>query len=256
MPAPAAERIVTGREPFTLDLTTTGLTHIAVLKSPHPSARIRSIDASAALAMPGVLAVLTHEDAPAVLFSTGRHQNRLEDPDDTLVLDPVLRFAGQRVAAVVAETIGLAEAACRAIRVDYEVLPAVFDPEAARSRARRCCTGGRTRSPPGSASRAGTSSHRSTASSATWTPPSSRGRGRVGHLANRPGGPRVPRDACDPGWLDAEGRLVLRTSSQVPYLVHGSCAGCSPSTPSASGSSPPASAAASAASRSCSPRTS
>ena len=108
---PAALRVVTGREEYTLDTTTTGLLHLAVLGSPHPSARILSIDASAALAMPGVVAVLTHLDSPATLFSTGRHQNREDDPDDTLVLDPVLRYAGQRVAAVVAESIGAAERA-------------------------------------------------------------------------------------------------------------------------------------------------
>ncbi len=81
--------------------------------------------------MPGVVAVLTHEDAPAALFSTGRHELDGDDPADTRVLDAVMRFRGQRVAAVVAETEAAAEAGCRALEVDYEVLPAVFDPEAA-----------------------------------------------------------------------------------------------------------------------------
>lgn len=218
--APAAERIVTGREPYTLDLTTTALTHIAVLKSPHAAARIRRIDADAALAIPGVLAVLTHEDDPGVLFSTGRHQNRLEDPDDTLVLDPVIRFAGQRVAAVVAETIGLAEAACRAIAVDYEVLPAVFDPEAARQPAAPLLHGDKdpeaTRiSEPGRnvvAQKHGELGDVDAALAAaavvvsgTWQT------ARVAHAALETHATR--------GWLDDDGRLVLRTSSQVPYLV-------------------------------------
>ena len=60
-------------------------------------------------------------------------------PDDTRVLDDVVRFVGQRVAAVVATTAAIAEEACRAIRVQYEVLPAVFDPELARA-ARRADT--------------------------------------------------------------------------------------------------------------------
>ena len=107
--APAAERVVSGREPYTLDLATTALAHLSVLRSPHPHARIVSIDVSAARALPGVLAVLTHEDAPGTLFSTGRHQNRLEDPDDTVVLDRIVRFAGQRVAIAVAETRALLE---------------------------------------------------------------------------------------------------------------------------------------------------
>ncbi|GAA4755637.1 molybdopterin-dependent oxidoreductase [Amnibacterium soli] len=219
--APAAERIVTGREPFTLDLATTALTHIAVLKSPHPSARIRSIDAAAALAMEGVLAVLTHEDAPDVLFSTGRHQNRLEDPDDTLVLDPVIRFAGQRVAAVVAETIGLAEAACRAIAVDYEVLPAVFDPEEARSAGAPLVHGEKdplaTRiSEPGRnvvAQKHGELGDVDAALEAADVVVSGTWRtARVAHASLETHATR--------GWLDADGRLVLRTSSQVPYLVH------------------------------------
>ena len=77
-----------------------------------------------------MLAVLTHEDSPATLFSTARHESRLDDPDDTRVLDPVLRFHGQRVAVVVAESLREASRALRLIEVEYEVLPAVLDPEA------------------------------------------------------------------------------------------------------------------------------
>ncbi|MBJ7472092.1 MAG: 2Fe-2S iron-sulfur cluster binding domain-containing protein, partial [Solirubrobacteraceae bacterium] len=83
LPAPAGEAIVTGTAPFTMDETPAGLLHVALLRSPHAHARIRSIDTAAALATPGVELVLTHEDAPGVLFSTGRHTSRLEDPDDT-----------------------------------------------------------------------------------------------------------------------------------------------------------------------------
>jgi CO/xanthine dehydrogenase Mo-binding subunit/aerobic-type carbon monoxide dehydrogenase small subunit (CoxS/CutS family) len=219
--APAAERIVAGLEPYTLDLATTALTHIAVLQSPHASARILRIDASAALAMEGVLAVFTHEDAPDVLYSTGRHQNRLEDPDDTLVLDPVIRFAGQRVAAVVAETIGLAEAACRAIAVDYEVLPAVFDPEESRQPGAPLLHGekdpdvSRISEPLRNvvAQKHGELGDVDAALEAADVVVSGTWRtARVAHAQLETHATR--------GWLDAEGRLVLRTSSQVPYLVH------------------------------------
>ncbi len=64
-------------------------------------------------------------------FSTGRHMSRLDDPDDTVVLDDVVRFRGQRVAAVVAETKQIADQAVLALKVSYELLPAVFDPELA-----------------------------------------------------------------------------------------------------------------------------
>src|SRR3546814_4722389 len=66
------------------------------------------------------------------LFRSGRHHHRTDDPDDTRMRDDDVRVRGQRGAAVVAETASAAEEACHAIRVAYEVLPAVFDPEEAR----------------------------------------------------------------------------------------------------------------------------
>ncbi len=105
--------MVTGKARFTMDFVPEGLLHIKLLRSPHPHARIRGFDKSAALAVPGVRAVLTHEDAPKVAFSTARHEVRLIDADDTMVLDDVVRFIGQRVAAVVADTEGAAEEGCR-----------------------------------------------------------------------------------------------------------------------------------------------
>lgn len=131
--APAAARVVSGREPYTLDEPAPpGLLHVAVLGSPHPHARITRIDTTAARSAPGVHLVLTHHDVPGTLYSTARHQNRLDDPDDTRILDPVLRFVGQRVAVVVAETPRQAREAVALIEVGYQKLPAVFDPEAAR----------------------------------------------------------------------------------------------------------------------------
>ncbi|WP_105033948.1 molybdopterin-dependent oxidoreductase [Cryobacterium aureum] len=122
------ERVVSGQEPYTLDVAIPGLLHLAVLGSPHAHARIRSLEATRAAALPGVHRVLTHADSPATLFSTARHESRFDDPDDTLVFDQTLRFRGQRVAAVVAESVAIAEAACRLIEVEYELLAAVFDP--------------------------------------------------------------------------------------------------------------------------------
>jgi len=217
--APAAMRIVTGREEYTLDLRTAGLLHLAVLGSPYAHARIRSIDTSAALALPGVHAVLTHHDSPSTLFSTGRHERRSEDPDDTLVLDAVLRFRGQRVAAVVADSVAIAERALASVVVDYEVLPAVFDPEAARSPgapllhadkgpASRIAETGRNVVAELHAELGDVDAALSAADAVvtgTWRTQ------RVSHAALETHATR--------GWLDSGGRLVLRTSSQVPYLV-------------------------------------
>ena len=217
--APAGMRVATGTEAYTLDLTTTALLHLAVLGSPHPHARILSIDTAAAEALDGVAAVLTHHDSPATLFSTGRHEHRTDDPDDSLVLDPVLRFRGQRVAAVVADSAAIAQRALELIEVDYELLPAVFDPQVAR----------RPGSPlvhpeKGVESRIADPSRNTVAEmhgemgdvdaalaeaaavvSGTWQTQ------RVSHAALETHATR--------GWLDKQGRLVLRTSSQVPYLV-------------------------------------
>jgi CO/xanthine dehydrogenase Mo-binding subunit/aerobic-type carbon monoxide dehydrogenase small subunit (CoxS/CutS family) len=131
VPNPLGESIVTGRARYTADVRIEGLLHLKVLRSPHAHARIRAIRREKALAVPGVHAVLTWEDAPRVLFSSATHDDPLVDPADSYVLDDVMRFAGQRVAAVVAESEAAAEAGCRQLEVDYEVLPAVFDPEAA-----------------------------------------------------------------------------------------------------------------------------
>jgi putative selenate reductase molybdopterin-binding subunit len=131
VPAPAGPDVVTGKARFTLDVAMEGLQHIKLLRSPHAHARIRAVDKSAALAVPGVTAVLTHEDAPPIPFSTARHEVREIDADDTMVLDTVVRFVGQRVAAVIADSESAAEEACRKLIVDYEILPAVFDPEEA-----------------------------------------------------------------------------------------------------------------------------
>ena len=220
IPAPAGRRIVTGSEEYTLDTATQSLLHLAILGSPHPHARIRSIDTSRAQALPGVIRVLTHRDSPDRLFSTGRHERREQDPDDTRVLDTVLRFRGQRVAAVVAESVGIAEAACALIDVDYEVLPANHDPRLADLpgtpllHADKDAETSRIARPDRNIA---VEVHGEIGDAAEgFATAAERVRGtwatqRVSHVALETHGAR--------GWRDDYGRYVVRTSSQVPWLV-------------------------------------
>ncbi|WP_284704480.1 molybdopterin-dependent oxidoreductase [Nocardioides bruguierae] len=227
VPPPAARRVVTGTEQYTMDVPATeqaATLHLAVLTSPHPHARITRIDTAAAAALPGVHLVLTHHDSPAVLFSTGRHESRLDDPDDTRVLDDVVRFVGQRVAAVVADDVATAEAACLLVEVDYEVLPHVLDPEEARAPGAPLVHGEKTTeasriSEPGRNVVAQTHGEVGDVE-AGLAAAVHRVRGewrtsRVDHTALETHGARAWLDAP----LDDGGRLQLRTSTQVPFLV-------------------------------------
>ena len=122
-------RFIRGKGNYLDDIELPGMLHMAILRSPHAHARVKSVDTAAASAMPGVIAVVTGE-----LMA----QHKLAwmptlsyDTQAVLATDKV-RFQGQEVAAVVAETLYQAEDARDAIVVDYDVLPAVTSPEQAK----------------------------------------------------------------------------------------------------------------------------
>jgi putative selenate reductase molybdopterin-binding subunit len=229
--APAGRDIVTGRARFTADLDPADgdavppapPLELKLLRSPHAHAWIRSVDTSAALRAPGVVAVFTYADSPARKFSTARHANPDDDPYDTLVLDRTVRFHGQRVAAVVAESAAAAEGACALIAVDYEVRPAVTTPAAALAPGAPpvhpdlapdnvCAQAHRMTGDPEAGFAAADAVYEGTFRTQ-----------RVQHVALEThttiGWLDTVRPESGSGESSGGGRLVLRTSTQVPFLT-------------------------------------
>jgi xanthine dehydrogenase D subunit len=119
---------VTGRFAFASDLFHDEMLWGATCRSPHARAEIRAIDIAPALALPGVHAVLTIDDVP------GRRTFGLEEPDQPVLADGAVRYWGEPVAIVAADDPEQARRASEAIRVDYEPLEPLTDPEEAEQR--------------------------------------------------------------------------------------------------------------------------
>jgi CO/xanthine dehydrogenase Mo-binding subunit/aerobic-type carbon monoxide dehydrogenase small subunit (CoxS/CutS family) len=215
--APAGPLVVTGKARYTLDTTMEGMLYLKVVRAPYAHARIISIDKSAALEVPGVHRVYTWEDVPRKLFTTSIHEDFRVDPNDTYMLDNVVRFVGQRVVAVLAESEGAAEEGCRQVKIEYEELPAVFDPEEAM------LTGAPTVHDRGEDAFIRHPEHNvlidvhggigdveagfaeaDVMHEATY----STHRGQHAHLETH----------CSIGWVDENGRLNIRTTSQSPFI--------------------------------------
>jgi CO/xanthine dehydrogenase Mo-binding subunit/aerobic-type carbon monoxide dehydrogenase small subunit (CoxS/CutS family) len=116
---------VSGRLKYAGDMTMPGMLHVQVLRSPHPHARIVSIDASAALAMDGVESVITSADVP------GQDGFGVFVHDQPIMARDKVRYVGEAIAAVAAEDALTAKRAVAAIKVVYEPLTPVFDPDEA-----------------------------------------------------------------------------------------------------------------------------
>ena len=123
--------IVKGKARYTKDLVKEGSLFATIVRSPYAHASIRKIDREAAMAVPGVELVLTHEDVPRIPFTTAGQNYPEPSPYDTCMLDNKVRFVGDRVAVVVARDRHSADRAARLVKVEYDILPSVFDPERA-----------------------------------------------------------------------------------------------------------------------------
>lgn len=211
-------KLATGRGTFVDDIALPEMLHARILHSPHAHARIVRIDATHARSMPGVAAVLTHHDVPRVPYTTAGQGWPEPSPYDAVMLDSKVRFVGDRVAVVAAEDPELAQRACDAIRVEYEVLPAILDPEQSMA--------------PGAPV-----IHDQPDATGIKDPARNLAAEIIAELGSVEKGfaeaervfegtyrvPYVQQSSIEPHititWLDEDHRLVVRTSTQVPFHV-------------------------------------
>lgn len=211
-------KLALGRAAFVDDIHLPGMLHAKILHSPHAHARIRRIDASRARELPGVHAVLTHHDVPRVPYTTAGQGHPEPSPYDAVMLDNKVRFVGDRVAVVAAETLEIAERALNLIDVDYEILPAILDPRQSMAPGVEVI-------------------HDEKDCSGVHDP----SRNIAAHLEATVGDPEagfaeadfvfereysvqyVQQSSIEPhitiSYLDEDNRLILRTSTQVPFHV-------------------------------------
>jgi len=116
---------------FCADNLPRGCLFVKMLRSPHAHARILSIDTTKAESLEGVAAIIHHGNVPRVMRTTAGQGAPEPSPYDFTTFDSKVRFVGDRVAAVAAESEAIAEKALQLIRVEYEVLDAVLDPRKA-----------------------------------------------------------------------------------------------------------------------------
>ena len=129
---------VTGQAKYAADLNVPDLAYGVVVSSEIAKGRIKSIDRSAALAVPGVIEVFAHDNRPKVASSTKKYSDEAASPGSPFrpLYDDQILFSGQPVALVVAEEFEIARFAASLVRVEYEEEPHATDFEAERDRAR------------------------------------------------------------------------------------------------------------------------
>ena len=212
-----AFKLARGEPVYTDDVHPVGMLWAKVLGSPHAHARILEVDASRALALPGVVDVAWHRQVKPILHTRAGQSHPEPSPYDTVIMPDKARHIGDRVAVVVAESLAIAEQALGLIDVKYEVLPALTDMDEALARTdvlvhevadpRGIAEGGRSNVAARIDKQVGD------VAAALKT---------CDHVVERTYWlPRVQASHIEPhvaiAWLDEDGRLVVRTSTQVPF---------------------------------------
>lgn len=210
--------LAAGRPKFTMDLVVPGALVGKLLSSPHAHAEIVAIDSSAAEALPGVACILHHGNVPRVAYTTAGQGWPEPSPYDSFLFDRVVRYVGDRVAAVAAESEALAEEALRRISVQYRPLPAILTAEAATAEGAPTIHGEDDAEGIYDAAR--------NIAAAVDIPVGDveKGLGEAEVQAEAscavPYSQHVPMEPhCVIAYFDEDGRLVLRTSTQVPFHV-------------------------------------
>ena len=124
-----AEKLAKGRAVFTDDFELPGMLHGMLMTSPYAHARIRKFDKSEAEKVPGVHCILCYLDVERKVYASGGQTFPQPPPWDQVCLDDKVRFVGDRVAVVAAETVEQCREAISKIKIEWEILPSVFDVE-------------------------------------------------------------------------------------------------------------------------------
>ena len=130
-----AMQLLTGKPVYVDDVTPANALVVKILRSPHPNALVQEIKTDAAKKVPGVVDIYTWEDVPQTRFAIAGQTYPEPSPYDRLILDRHLRFSGDAVAIIAAETEKAAEKAMKLIKVNYEVLEPVLDFRTAKDNA-------------------------------------------------------------------------------------------------------------------------
>lgn len=129
LPRVDAIELVTGEAKYIDDIVLPKMLYGKILRSAHPHAKILKIDISKAEKLPGVKAVITAKDTPRLKYGVPQIFDEIRD--ESVLVEDKVRYYGDRIAAVAAVDMDTVEEALDLIKVDYEILPAVFDPEEA-----------------------------------------------------------------------------------------------------------------------------